>query len=192
MKPARLLAVIAFLGSIHRPATPRDGARAPACGTEGTVEQRIASCATSALGGSWSLVTRTAWGSEVWRDNLSQVLWGDLLRIPGGPVYHELGINRAREACEDPDSYADAKGGLSGLSWVLPLRRDFALAEEHSVRQVLPRLTVPQRELLFWTLTIYNAGWEDEQAAVFYGRDGKFGYIPTYFGTVARCVVRPD
>jgi hypothetical protein len=167
--------------------TPPARASEP-CGTTGTVDQRITACATSALDGAWSLVARTANGSEVWRDNSTRLIWGDVLRAAGASLNHSVGIVHAIEGCGDPSSYLDSKGGLPDLAWALPLRADFQTAEKNRVRQVLPHLDTPQWHFMFWSATIYNHGWEDEKAAVYSGRTGKIGFIPTYFGTPALCV----
>src|SRR4051812_3056340 len=57
----------------------------PSCGTEGVLETRIEDCHSTVNFGqyTWSLVVRTSQiadktGEEVWRDNATGILWGDL------------------------------------------------------------------------------------------------------------------
>jgi hypothetical protein len=147
-----------------------------ACGTTGTVAQRITDCnikngvlstaVAKAYGnggeGNWKLVAKTVSGnagSEVWMDLRTQMLWSDNLETAhwckasgnleniGNLDCSALAQNEAW--CNDDQFKLDAKGLLGNLvHWRLPTREDFLQADINGLRHV-----VKNNNFAFWSAT---------------------------------------
>lgn len=110
------------------------------CGLSGTVQNRIANCATTKK--NWNLVTRTSDLKEVWKDP-SGLIWGDKL-----PAI--MNLANGLKACS---SSLTENGSLTSLSFKLPTLIHFKAAEANGIRAVLPNM-----ELNYWTSTVRSDG----------------------------------
>lgn len=164
---------------------------APDCGLRGSITARVQDCreARRLEQGGWSLVTRNQ-GFEVWRDDASGLIWGDL-QAPAGARGNatQLHYGHAESTCS---AEADApRGGLKQVYWRLPTQEDFSMSQKNGLLEVLPNFRICDDRghgCDFWTSTESR---NELNRVTFNGEDGRFGYksIWTYFSAV-RCVGR--
>ncbi len=133
----------------------------------------------------WKLVVLTSDGKEVWMDSRTKILWSDNLGatnwckaagndqdLPNNSSMIECSVLGAGESwCTDPTLKGIFKGELddSLVSWRLPTRSDWMMADIDGVRHVLPEMNHN-----FWSATIYSAA---RQNAWIYA--GNYGTIST-------------
>jgi len=156
------------------------------CGiTLATVNARIEDCAlknptasqwdgsTAGFGQTkWNLVTRTASGKEVWRDEGTGLLWSDRQSsthwcaasgvIVSGVCGGTSTVSHCAEIPSDTTNVnVDEKGQMSATAsgtspavvWRLPTRGDFLIAETHGVREVLPGFSADDAAVALWSAT---------------------------------------
>jgi len=82
------------------------------CGLEGTIEQKIRDC--SLVKGNYILITRTHEHREIFKDNMSGLIWGD--RLPFTETHAKAGA-----AC-------DGLPKIDEKSWSLPTKEEFETA----------------------------------------------------------------
>ena len=160
----------------------------PVCGFPGeagyTIEERMADCheeKTSQLGATIHLVARTSSGKEgkeVWRDDTTGLLWGDLRE--GGPVSWA----DAQKACKN---LTEAEGEIPGLTWRLPRKDEYvSIGRKKDGGNEVWRL-LPNMNAWFWFFSADNL----------YGAGGVFGGLfifdsggAEFFDREVRCVAR--
>jgi hypothetical protein len=83
-------------------------------------------------GFSFTLVYRSEKGKEAWRDDQTKIVWGD-----------KLSQRTRRKAAADLCASRIPEENFFGENHLneLPTREDFALAESHGFREVLPNMT---------------------------------------------------
>jgi hypothetical protein len=126
-------------------------------------------------------VTRTAGGKEVWRDERTELLWGDYIandtwcKATGNGEVDPSGYctGNTQSYCAEGGSrikalagedwttgvYDATKGGMGAVAtasspsvrWRLPTRNDWYIAEADGIRYVLPNMLYS-----FWSATVYS------------------------------------
>jgi len=151
------------------------------CGTEGTIEQRIAQCNHTAVhqGYRWTLVTRTPSGNEIWRDDTTGFLWSD--RAP-----ETLALRQAREFCAAPARGSDVMGRLP-VDFALPEISEARQAEKHGLFQV----SATSSRGWFWSSTLSDVGsLRVREAFIYNGASGASGPYDLNSRFAVRCVSR--
>ena len=132
------------------------------CGLNGSVKERILDCNLTKIGArtiyndmSWDLVTRaidsgTKQVYEVWRDNVSGLIWGDKLS-------EKMSQYDARNAC---DGSSIENGKMASQKFELPTVNDYNIAARDGIRAVLPNMNSS-----FWTSSVYPYGGDDWRKA---------------------------
>lgn len=152
------------------------------CGLEGNVSvvERAKQCGEtrkSSTGFEWSLVSRAVIANktfEVWRDNTTGTLWSS--SVGAEPAYSGFKL------CADRDHNWTARGRLSMLGWQFASAADYAAAEKHGIRDVVPGFAGRR----FWTSTTRadNFRW----SYTFNGSTGKFSQEAQDYVLAIRCV----
>jgi hypothetical protein len=101
------------------------------CGLSGSIESRIASCATNNNG--FALVTRATTGKEIWMKLSQGLLWGDAL--PGTYTQDE-----AKAACRKTSPDTDYPAETMFGSWRLADTSDFENAYPTELANVVPNM----------------------------------------------------
>ena len=172
-----VVAVLAMLFGIPHIIPAEEGA----CGTEGTLTQRIAQCHRTAIhqGYRWTLVTRTPSEHELWRDDTSGFLWSD--RAP-----ETLPLGQARAFCATPAGGSDVMGRLS-VDFALPEIWEVRQAERHGLYQVSPTSS----RGWFWSSTLSDVGpLKVREAFIYNGASGGSGPYDLNSRFAVRCVSR--
>ncbi|MEW6056346.1 MAG: hypothetical protein AB1540_07000 [Bdellovibrionota bacterium] len=133
------------------------------CGTEGELKARLENCAkvmgdqatkthedpTTRERFTWSLVSQTRDGKQVWWDRTARLVWSDAFE-------YMVGLGDALAFCtnKELEKYGSLKGGIKG-EFRLPTRGDFGTALAHGVFEVLPAI-----ERDYWTVSqsSFNGG----------------------------------
>lgn len=160
--------------------SPVWAAKTRPCGTEGTIIERTRKCGKTVRKGkaTWTLVTRTSEGAEVWRENASGLLWSDRLGF-------KMDRRSAERVCLSDNRAAEIKGELP-VQFRLPALKEFRAAERRGFRKVLPKMD----DDWFWTSS--SKGLDQDGMPVAYVFDAVVGKLAEAspgdpFGTV-RCV----
>lgn len=161
------------------------GAPPLSCGTNGSVRERIADCATrrsssGTRGGfEWRLVTHVPEGSEVWRDEATGLVWSDT-------AGDHLEQDQAETRCGGSAPHGeDGFIPREEVRWRLPSHDDYVEADAHGLRELLPNMLGHR----FWTATLLQRGFRHYY--VFDGTDGDFiflDYRGDTRGVGVRCV----
>lgn len=106
------------------------------CGLEGSLEERIKSCASAKE--NFVLVTRTDKGIEIFKDTKTGLIWSDRLSMD----FNHYG---SQKACHEDLTELTV---FKGLKWRLPSIREFEQAAAHGMKDVLSRMNY-----WFWTST---------------------------------------
>jgi len=152
------------------------------CGTEGTLEQRLAQCNRTAVhqGYRWALVTRTPSGNEVWRDDTTGFIWSD--RAP-----ETFPLRQARGFCSTPAHGSDVMGRLP-IDFTLPEIWEVRQAERHGLSQVF----ASSSQGWFWSSTLSDIGsLRAREAFIYNGATGGNGPYDLNSRFAVRCVSRP-
>ncbi len=130
------------------------------CGLAGSISNRIKDCqnwqASAIAGFPWVLVTHTLGGIQVWRDNTTGLLWGDMLaeiieNVDGSGRSYWNGLfsfKKARSICGE-SRFQKYNGHIAEVSWSLPKIDAFVTASAHGFQNILPN-TFPR---FFWSAT---------------------------------------
>lgn len=145
------------------------------CGIAGSVSQRILDCKKiqklTSKNFTWTLVTRTESLFEVWQDDNTQHLWSDLVKDKENGVY-TFSFKNAQALCSN-SKYLEYMGFIENAEWRLPKIEQFLEAEDHGIREILPRF-FPR---FFWSATptdLDKMGWWERRSCVGFGSlDGK-------------------
>lgn len=113
-------------------------------------EARLADCSKSPAEpglNRWALVTRTQQGHEVWMDLSTNLIWSGDVYVPGDWA-------TAEQACRTDirnqgGLSAGAKGNLP-IDFRLPSQADFATADAHGMRAVIPNIEA----VVYWASTL--------------------------------------
>lgn len=116
--------VVCFFISITAFATAQ-----PACGLQGTVQERIVACAQAdADHPAWKLVARSDDGSEVWLDGATNILWSQTLRRPGYGSALKRSFTQATSFCAEQANAVELAGLVE--TWRLPSIEEYKAALE--------------------------------------------------------------
>lgn len=144
-----------------------------ACGTKGTVEQRIKNCRKT--NGNYALVARTEGGNEVYKDLVSGLIWSDPLTIT-------MNYSQAQKIC-GPN--LNEVAGIKNTTWRLPSKEEYEEAEKNGIRKALPNMN----DWWFWSSTQHHRFSTD--AWLFNGLYGNTDYRNMNFDNVSvRCVAQ--
>lgn len=118
----------------------------------------------------WKLVARNASGHEVWLDTRTQMIWAD---ASSGANWCRASGN-TEEACNDLNGTQTTPicrsgiAGIDNITWRLPTRNDFLLADLDGMRFVLPI----NEEEGFWTATLDSQSVLRDKAWVYLSAQG--------------------
>ncbi|HXH73461.1 MAG TPA: hypothetical protein VNJ08_00750 [Bacteriovoracaceae bacterium] len=105
------------------------------CGLQGSVDERIKSCAK--VKDNFILVTSTSDGREIYKDSKSGLIWSSRISV-------EMNHYGSQKAC--PSELLESK--ILDLKWRLPTLREFEQAADHGIKTALPNMNHS-----FWTST---------------------------------------
>jgi len=118
--------------------------------------------------GHFVLIQRKKDNSEIWKDEKSELIWGDRLS-------KNMNHDHAKNACTGLPNF-------DGKSWRLPTKEEFESADTNGIRSALPNMNYT-----FWSSSVHASG--PDYVWLFDGDDGDLDvdYRRNYVGSV-RCV----
>jgi len=131
----------------------------------------------------WRLVTRTSNGRQVWRDELTGLIWSD-------SSAEKLEFADSSRTCTNAAQRSlDITGGLA-IGWRLPTRTEYETAIDHKVGKVLPGM---QDDKEFWSATLESTAGDWKWYSVYRCISDGAGFVGSTRDketAYARCVGR--
>ncbi len=124
----------------------------------------------------WTLIARTAAGTELWKDEDTGLTWGarldQLYRFWSTVEVNGVGGINEELVCKEKVSL-EKRGNLTSLKWRMPTHKDFENAEENGIREILPSI----RGHWYWSSTVAQTGRRGRGSYGFNGTNGDLDFI---------------